>query len=109
MPQFLEERFDSRVRTGLAIFWVFLFVFVNITSVLYLGGLAVENIMGINSLYAIAGLALFAASFSIFGGLKAVVWTDVVQVVVLILVSRYQIVVKQIRSHQTCFAVVSTF
>ena len=85
MPQFLEERFDSRVRTGLAIFWVFLFVFVNITSVLYLGGLAVENIMGINSLYAIAGLALFAASFSIFGGLKAVVWTDVVQVVVLIL------------------------
>lgn len=85
MPQFLEERFDNRVRTGLAIFWVLLFVFVNITSVLYLGGLAMQTIMGIPLLAAVIGLAVFASTFSIFGGLKAVVWTDVVQVIVLIL------------------------
>ncbi len=84
MPQFLEERFDHRVRTGLAIFWVLLFVFVNITSVLYLGGLALQTIMGIPLLAGIIGLAIFASTFSIVGGLKAVVWTDVIQVVVLI-------------------------
>ena len=84
MPQFLEERFDNRVRTGLAIFWVLLFVFVNITSVLYLGGLALKTIMGIPLMYSVVGLAIFAATFSIFGGLKAVVWTDVAQVVVLV-------------------------
>lgn len=84
MPQFLEQRFDNRVRTGLAIFWVLLFVFVNITSVLYLGGLALQTIMGIPLIYGVIGLAIFASTFSIFGGLKAVVWTDVVQVTVLI-------------------------
>lgn len=84
MPQFLEERFDKRVRIGLAIFWVLLFVFVNITSVLYLGGLALKNIIGIPLIWSVVGLAIYAATFSIFGGLKAVVWTDVVQVVVLI-------------------------
>lgn len=85
MPQFLEQRFDKRVRTGMAFFWVLLFIFVNITSVLYLGGLALETIMGIKLIYGILFLAVFAATFSIFGGLKAVVWTDVIQVVVLIL------------------------
>ena len=84
MPQFLEKRFDGRVRTGLAIFWVLLFVFVNITSVLYLGGLAIENIIGIPLMWGVVGLALFAATFSIFGGLKVVVWTDVIQVVILL-------------------------
>lgn len=84
MPQFLETRFDNRVRISLAIFWVLLFVFVNITSVLYLGGLALQNIMGIPLMFGVIGLALYAATFSIFGGLKAVVWTDVVQVIVLI-------------------------
>ncbi|MBK9254721.1 MAG: sodium/solute symporter [Saprospiraceae bacterium] len=85
MPQFLEQRFDKRVKTGLAFFWVMLFVFVNITSVLYLGSLAIETIMGVPMMYGIIGLALYAATFSITGGLKAVVWTDVIQVVVLIL------------------------
>ena len=85
MPQFLEQRFDHRVRTGLAIFWVLLFVFVNITSVLYLGGLALETIMGVPMIFGIIGIAIFASTFSIFGGLKAVVWTDVVQVAVLII------------------------
>ena len=85
MPQFLEERFSRGVRSGMAIFWVLLFVFVNITSVLYLGGLALKSIMGVPMMAAIIGLAVYAATFSIFGGLRAVVWTDVVQVVVLIL------------------------
>lgn len=85
MPQFLQDRFDHRVRTGLAIFWVLLFIFVNITSVLYLGGLALETIMNIPLIYGVIGLAIFASTFSIMGGLKAVVWTDVIQVVVLIL------------------------
>ncbi|RMG84579.1 MAG: sodium/glucose cotransporter [Bacteroidetes bacterium] len=85
MPQFLEMRYDNRVRTGLAVFWVLLFVFVNITSVLYLGGLALEKIMGIPLIYSIIGLAIFSSTFSIFGGLKAVVWTDLIQVIVLIL------------------------
>ena len=85
MPEFLERRFDSRVRTGLAIFWILLFVFVNIASLFYLGGLALQNIMGIPLFMGIIGLALYSATFSIFGGLRAVVWTDVVQVIVLVL------------------------
>ncbi len=85
MPQFLEQRFDHRVRTGMAVFWVLLFVFVNITSVLYLGGLALKTIMGIPLIWGVIGLALFAATFSVGGGLKAVVWTEVVQVVILVL------------------------
>lgn len=84
MPQFLEERFDNRVRSGLAVFWILLFVFVNITSVLYLGGLAIQNILDVPLMYGIIGLVLYSATFSIFGGLKAVVWTDVIQVIVLV-------------------------
>jgi solute:Na+ symporter, SSS family len=94
MPQFLEKRFDTRVRTGLAFFWVLLFVFVNITSVLYLGSLALEQIIGIPLTYAIIGLSIYSASFSVTGGLKAVALTDVVQVVVLIfggLVASYMV------------------
>ncbi|MEM9990140.1 MAG: sodium/solute symporter [Bacteroidota bacterium] len=85
IPEFLEQRFDKRVRTGLAIFWLLLFIFVNISSLFYLGSLAMQNIIGIPLMYGVIGLAIYSATFSIFGGLKAVVWTDVVQVVVLIL------------------------
>lgn len=84
MPQFLEMRYDGRVRTAMATFWLVVYVFVNLTSVLYLGALAIETIMGIPINYAIVGLAIFAAVYSIYGGLKAVAWTDVVQVVFLI-------------------------
>src|SRR3546814_12007522 len=84
MPQFLENRFDKRVKTSLAIFWVLLFVFVNLTSVLYLAGLAISTIFHINIMAAIIGLALFAAIYSLFGGFQAVAWTDVVQVVILV-------------------------
>ena len=84
MPQFLEERYNGTVRSIMSIFWVALFIFVNITSVLYLGGLAIEQLLGVSLYVGIAGLVLYSAAFSIFGGLKAVVWTDVIQVVVLV-------------------------
>lgn len=84
MPQFLEMRYDGRVRTAMASFWLLVYVFVNLTSILYLGALALNTIMGIPLLYGIIGLAMFAAIYSIYGGLKAVAWTDLIQVVFLI-------------------------
>jgi SSS family solute:Na+ symporter len=85
MPQFLLKRYDSRVRTVMAVFWLLVYVFVNLTSVLYLGALSLDTILGIPMTYGIIGLALFAMLYSIYGGLKAVAWTDVVQVVFLVL------------------------
>jgi SSS family solute:Na+ symporter len=84
MPQFLEQRYDGRVRMLLAIFWLLVYVFVNLTSVLYMGGLSINVIMGFPLWWSIAGLALIATAYSLYGGLKAVAWTDVVQVVVLV-------------------------
>jgi len=84
MPQFLEIRFDRRVRTSLARFWLLVYIFVNLTSVLYLGALALETIVGVPLIWGIVGLALFSSLYTIYGGLKAVAWTDVVQVVVLV-------------------------
>ncbi len=84
MPQFLEMRYDTAVRTAMASFWLLVYVFVNLTSVLYLGALALKTIMGVPLMYGIIGLALFAAIYSIYGGLTAVAWTDVIQVVFLI-------------------------
>lgn len=84
MPQFLEQRFDKRVKSVMAIFWLVVFVFVNLTSILYLGALAIRQMMGISLMWGIIGLAAFAAIYSIYGGLKAVAWTDVIQVVFLI-------------------------
>ena len=85
MPQFLEERYDGTVRTIMSVFWIILFVFVNISTVLYLGALAIEQLLNVPLMYGVIGLVIYSACFSIFGGLKAVVWTDVVQVVVLML------------------------
>lgn len=85
IPEFVEKRFSTNLKTILAVFWIALYVFVNLTSVLYLGALAMETIMGIPMIYGILGLALFAASYSLYGGLSAVAWTDVIQVVFLIL------------------------
>lgn len=84
MPEFLEKRFDTRVKTTMAIFWLVVFVFVNLTSILYLGALAVRNMMGVDMMWGIVGLAAFAAIYSVYGGLKAVAWTDVVQVIFLV-------------------------
>ena len=88
IPEFIEKRFSTELKTILAIFWIALFVFVNLTTVLYLGGLALDTVMGTGDgsilINAIIGLALFAAAYSLWGGLAAVAWTDVVQVIVLI-------------------------
>jgi SSS family solute:Na+ symporter len=85
IPEFVEKRFSTNLKTILAIFWLSLYIFVNLTSVLFLGGLAIETIMGVDMVYAIIGLALFAAAYSLYGGLSAVAWTDVIQVVFLVL------------------------
>ncbi len=84
MPQFLEERFDGRVKTVMAFFWLLVFVFVNLTSILYLGALTVGKVVGVPLWMGVCGLALFAAVYSVYGGLKAVALTDVIQVVFLI-------------------------
>jgi solute:Na+ symporter, SSS family len=84
MPQFLEIRYDNRVRTVLSLFWLLLYVFVNLTSVMYLGALALNTIMGFPLIYGILGLAIFSALYSIYGGLKSVAWTDFIQVAFLV-------------------------
>jgi len=85
IPEFVEKRFSTNLKTILAVFWIALYVFVNLASVLYLGSLALETIMGVPMIYGVIGLALFAAAYSLYGGLSAVAWTDVIQVVFLIL------------------------
>ena len=85
IPEFVEKRFSTNLKSILAVFWICLYVFVNLASVLYLGSLALETIMGVPMMYGVMGLALFAAAYSLYGGLSAVAWTDVIQVVFLIL------------------------
>ena len=85
IPEFVEKRYSTNLKTILAVFWIALYVFVNLTTVLYLGSLALETIIGIPLVYGVIGLALFAAAYSLYGGLSAVAWTDVIQVVFLVL------------------------
>jgi len=84
MPQFLERRYDSRVRTVLATFWLGVYIFVNLTSILWLGALAINTVTGLNIVYALCLLGAFSAAYSIYGGLKAVALTDIIQVVLLV-------------------------
>ena len=85
MPQFLENRYDGRVRTIMAIFWLALYTFVNLTSVLYLGSLAISQFIGVDMIYGMIFLVLFSMAYSVYGGLKAVAMTDIVQVIMLVL------------------------
>ncbi len=89
IPEFIEKRYSTNLKTILAIFWIALFVFVNLTSVLFLGAQAIDTIIGTGDgsmvIYAIIGLAFIAAAYSLYGGLSAVAWTDVIQVVFLTL------------------------
>ncbi len=85
MPQFLEQRFDKRVQMLMAFFWLAVYTFVNLAAVLYLGALAVKTITGVDMLYGMLFLAAFSMAYSLYGGLKAVALTDVVQVVLLVL------------------------
>lgn len=85
IPEFVEKRYSKELKTILAVFWIALFTFVNLASVLYLGALALEGIMGIPMTYGVIGLAVFAVAYSLYGGLSAVAWTDVIQVFFLVL------------------------
>lgn len=85
MPQFLEQRYDHRVRKVMAIFWLAVYVFVNLTAVLWLGAIAIETIAGIDLLYGMIFLGAFSLAYSLYGGLKAVALTDILQVVLLII------------------------
>jgi len=84
MPQFLSQRYNDTVSTILAVFWLLVYVFVNLTSILYLGALAVETVSGIDFTYCLYGLAIFAV-FITLGGMKVIGYTDVFQVLVLTL------------------------
>ena len=85
IPEFVEKRYSTNLKTILAVFWIALYIFVNLTTVLYLGSLAIHTILGVPLIYGVIGLALFAAAYSLYGGLSAVAWTDVIQVVFLVL------------------------
>lgn len=84
MPQFLSRRYDNRVSTIMAVFWLFLYVLVNLTSIIYLGALSLEKMTG----FAFMACAIFLTVFAIvitLGGMKVIGYTDVIQVVCLVL------------------------
>jgi SSS family solute:Na+ symporter len=85
MPQFLERRYGGLIRTLMAIFWLALYVFVNLTSIIWLGSIAVNKVAGIDQNIALVILGAFALLYQLRGGLKAVALTDIVQVTLLVL------------------------
>lgn len=85
MPQFLTRRYNETVALIMAVFWLFLYVFVNLTSILYLGAVAINGLVGGESLHLLmVGLAVFALVITL-GGMKVIGYTDVIQVGVLII------------------------
>ena len=98
IPQFLRERYNWGVGLAFSIFWLFLYVFINLTSVAWLGALAIKQILGLPAvagvflgmnvdmtlLWIIFGLFVIAGLYSIYGGLASVAWTDVMQVTFLV-------------------------
>ncbi len=84
MPQFLSKRYNDTVSTVMAIFWLLVYVFVNLTSIIYLGALAVNSISGISFTWCMIGLGLFSIVVTL-GGMKVIGYTDVIQVLVLIM------------------------
>lgn len=85
MPQFLEQRYDSRIRTLFAAFWVVVYVLINLTAVSYMGALALQSIMGIPLGYGILGMMIIALLYSYIGGFASIAWTNFIQVTVLVL------------------------
>lgn len=85
MPQFLKTRYNETVSLIMAIFWLFLYVFVNLTSILYLGAIAISGLIGPEYLHGVMiGLAVFSLIITL-GGMKVIGYTDVIQVAVLII------------------------
>ena len=85
MPQFLEQRFGARIRMLMAVFWLGLYVFVNLTSIIWLGSIAVNRVAGVDQNVALFALGAFALLYQLWGGLRAVALTDIVQVSLLVL------------------------
>ncbi|HEY1019797.1 MAG TPA: sodium/sugar symporter [Sediminibacterium sp.] len=83
MPQFLAKRYNDTVSTIMAVFWLLVYVFVNLTSIIYLGALAISSISNIDFGWCIVGLSLFSVIVTL-GGMKVIGYTDVFQVFVLI-------------------------
>ena len=83
MPQFLSKRYDKRLATIMAVFWLFLYIFVNLTSIIYLGGLSLEKMTGFSFMTCAIFLTVFAVIITL-GGMKVIGYTDVIQVVCLI-------------------------
>ncbi len=84
MPQFLSTRYNGTVAMIMAVFWLLLYVVVNLTSILFLGALAISSISGISLEWCMYGLAIFAI-FITLGGMKVIGYTDVIQVFFLVL------------------------
>jgi SSS family solute:Na+ symporter len=84
MPQYLKQRYNGQVAMIMAVFWLLLYVFVNLTSILYLGALAVSSISGLNITFCMIFLAFFAVMITL-GGMKVIGYTDVIQVFFLVL------------------------
>lgn len=85
MPQFLKTRYNETVAIVMAVFWLFLYVFVNLTSILYLGSKAISGLVGQEYFHlALVLLSLFALLITL-GGMKVIGYTDVIQVAVLII------------------------
>ncbi|KAA2242904.1 sodium/solute symporter [Chitinophaga agrisoli] len=85
MPQFLKTRYNETVSLIMAIFWLFLYVFVNLTSILFLGALAINSLVGDGNFHLIMiALSVFALLITL-GGMKVIGYTDVIQVAVLII------------------------
>lgn len=85
MPQFLETRYGEGVKKIMSVFWIALYTAVNLTAVMWLGSVAVNTLTGVSLFWGMAGLAGFALAYSMYGGLKAVALTDIIQVVILVL------------------------
>lgn len=84
MPQFLAKRYNGTVSTIMAIIWLLIYVFVNLTSIIYLGALAISSIAPISFEFCIIGLSIFSIIVTL-GGMKVIGYTDMFQVIVLIL------------------------
>src|SRR6476469_412678 len=84
MPQFLAKRYDDKVSTIMAVIWLLVYVFVNLTSIIYLGALAISSIAPISFEWCVAGLSVFSIIVTL-GGMKVIGYTDVFQVLVLII------------------------
>ncbi len=84
MPQFLQKRYDSRVSAIMAVFWLLLYIFVNLTSILYLGAITLSGFLGIDFFWCCIILSFFAFCIAL-GGMRVIGYTDVIQVFFLVL------------------------